>query len=92
MGTLLWQECRLLRSRPETLFAILLGAFLSLSTVPSNAAVSSPTSIAIRPITIPMAPCVTNNRERVEFRHKIAGDRQGTERLTNGFGSRVCAR
>ena len=38
MGTVLWQRRQLLRSPPESLVAILLGAFLFLLAVPSHAA------------------------------------------------------
>ena len=38
MGTVLWQKHPLLQSPPETLVAILLGAFFLLLAVPSHAA------------------------------------------------------
>ena len=56
MGTLLWQECRLLRSLPETLLAILLGAFLALSALPSNAAEPKITEASKTPAPVTPAP------------------------------------
>ncbi len=57
MGTVLWQKRRMLQSPPETLVAILLGAFLSLSTVPSSA-VEQKTAEALKP-PVPATPTAT---------------------------------
>ncbi len=57
MGTVLWQKRRMLQSPPETLVAILLGAFLSLSTVPSSA-VEQKTAEALK-TPVPATPTAT---------------------------------
>jgi len=57
MGTVLWQKRRMLQSPPETLVAILLGVFLSLSTVPSSA-VEQKTAEALK-TPVPATPTAT---------------------------------